>query len=239
MALEDARSFLESIGAYTNSGGAKPTPEALGVRLATLDPNYPGSGLARVIFDGETQVSGKGFTWSSTYTPKRNDRIYMLAAGNSYIIGGAVVGDSVAERTQGYMDLNILATALSVTTGDHIAASLASVPIVQNRYYRLNFTTNIYSSVADHGLSVLFRQQAVGGTGTTGTTLGGGTIWTHPSRVNVGISGTVITDFRATATGNFKFICVVARAIGTGTIIVSAGTDPTNTRSFTIEDMGM
>lgn len=242
MALQDARTFLESIGAYTQNG-AKPSVEALGVRLATLDPAYPGTGLAKVKFDGEDKVTAKGYMWSSTYTPVKGDRIYMLAAGSSYIIGGAVTSSITAPpeapvSNKGYMDLNILSSALNITTTEVLAASLASVPVVQNRYYRLTYATNLYSTAPDHAMAVNFKQQAVGGTGIGGTFLGGGTVWTHPTRQNVGIHAVVVSDFRATATGNIRLVCTLNRAIGSATIVLG-GSDVTNTRSFAMEDLGI
>jgi hypothetical protein len=49
------------------------------IQFARVDPNYT-SGRPRLIFDGETEVSGKAYPYLSSYTPQANDRV-MLVSG--------------------------------------------------------------------------------------------------------------------------------------------------------------
>lgn len=56
------------------------------VQFARVDPDYT-SGRPRLIFDGETAVSGKAYPYLSSYTPQANDRV-MLVKG---VIIGKIV----------------------------------------------------------------------------------------------------------------------------------------------------
>ncbi|AXM88454.1 hypothetical protein B379_04160 [Anoxybacillus ayderensis G10] len=56
------------------------------IQFARVDPNYT-SGRPRLIFDGETAVSGKAYPYLSSYTPKANDRVMLVK--------GVIVGDIV------------------------------------------------------------------------------------------------------------------------------------------------
>lgn len=56
-------------------------------RYATIDPDYT-SGLPRVIFDNETELTGKGYRYLSNYVPVGGDRVLMLKTADTYIILG-------------------------------------------------------------------------------------------------------------------------------------------------------
>lgn len=58
-------------------------------RLGKIDPAYS-SGSPKVIFDGETVVSGKGYPRLSSYAPVANDRVLLIPVGTSYVIAGKV-----------------------------------------------------------------------------------------------------------------------------------------------------
>lgn len=79
-----ATDLLEAIAGY-----AVPAQEQRPVKLGTIDPNYS-SGLARVRFDGESAVSGKGYAWLASYAPTAGDRVVLLPVGTSYLILGRV-----------------------------------------------------------------------------------------------------------------------------------------------------
>lgn len=53
------------------------------VQFARVDPNYT-SGRPRLIFDGESEVSGKAYPYLSSYTPAANDRVM--------VVKGVVIG---------------------------------------------------------------------------------------------------------------------------------------------------
>jgi hypothetical protein len=53
------------------------------VQFARVDPNYT-SGRPRLIFDGESEVSGKAYPYLSIYTPAANDRVM--------VVKGVVIG---------------------------------------------------------------------------------------------------------------------------------------------------
>jgi hypothetical protein len=56
------------------------------IQFARVDPNYT-SGRPRLIFDGETVVSGKAYPHLESYTPQANDRVM--------VVKGVVVGKIV------------------------------------------------------------------------------------------------------------------------------------------------
>jgi hypothetical protein len=56
------------------------------IQFARVDPNYT-SGRPRLIFDGETEVSGKAYPYLASYTPAADDRV-MLVKG---VIVGKIV----------------------------------------------------------------------------------------------------------------------------------------------------
>lgn len=84
----DSRDFLDAVAGYANSptNGPKSASERP-VRLGTLDPNYT-NGPARVVFDGDTVASEKGYSWVSSYSPVNGERVFLIPVGQSYIIGG-------------------------------------------------------------------------------------------------------------------------------------------------------
>lgn len=87
----DARDFLDSVAGYANQdvGGPKSAADRP-IRLGTIEPFYT-SGLARVLFDGESVISKKGYSWANTYgTPVAGDRVFLIPVGQSYIIGGTI-----------------------------------------------------------------------------------------------------------------------------------------------------
>lgn len=56
------------------------------IQFARVDPNYT-SGRPRLIFDGESGVSGKAYPYLSSYTPQPNDRVM--------VVKGVVIGKIV------------------------------------------------------------------------------------------------------------------------------------------------
>lgn len=56
------------------------------VQFARVDPNYS-NGRPRLIFDGESTVSGKAYPYLASYTPAANDRVM--------VVKGVVVGKIV------------------------------------------------------------------------------------------------------------------------------------------------
>lgn len=105
MYTQKAQSFLNAMFEYSdanNSRGSADRPFLLG----TIDPSYV-AGMVRVMFDGETTMGQKGYSWLSTYNPKAGDRVILVPAGTSYVITGKV---AVPEPYP-------TATALSLSTG--------------------------------------------------------------------------------------------------------------------------
>jgi len=63
------------------------------VRLGTIPATYvPGSGLPPVLFDGETDPSGRGYPYLARYTPAPGDRVLLVRAGTrTWVIVDKVV----------------------------------------------------------------------------------------------------------------------------------------------------
>lgn len=59
-------------------------------RLGRVDPDYS-EGRPSIIFSGETVKSGKKYPYLSSYQPKANDKILLVAVGNSYVIIGKII----------------------------------------------------------------------------------------------------------------------------------------------------
>lgn len=63
------------------------------VKMGTIDPAYNGTvGVtgAKVKFDGESAVSGRGYLPLASYTPVVNHRVLLLRAGNTWVILGKI-----------------------------------------------------------------------------------------------------------------------------------------------------
>ena len=88
--------FLDGLSGFmrNSTGNSADRP----IRIAKIDPaydpflgHYPNAtDPARVIFEGETTVSGKAYPVASGYVPQAGARVYMVPIGNSWLIAGAV-----------------------------------------------------------------------------------------------------------------------------------------------------
>lgn len=76
--------FLNTVSGHTRARDRTRTN-----RMGTIDPAYT-SGLPRVQFDGEDEVSGKTYPHLASYTPSAGDRVVLLPVGHSYVILGEV-----------------------------------------------------------------------------------------------------------------------------------------------------
>jgi hypothetical protein len=59
------------------------------IQFARVDPNYT-SGLPRLIFDGESTISGKAYSYLLSYTPHPNDRVMAV---KGVVVGKIVRGE--------------------------------------------------------------------------------------------------------------------------------------------------
>lgn len=86
----DSRDFLEAITGYANSDTSGPQPSSnRPIKLGTIDPYYT-AGKARVLFDGETIMSERGYSWDTSYTPLAGQRVFLYPVGQTYLIGGSI-----------------------------------------------------------------------------------------------------------------------------------------------------
>jgi hypothetical protein len=60
--------------------------------LATIDPAYT-TGLPKLIFDGDTVPSAKGYSFVNGYNPSAGDRVVLANMGNTHVILGGVVNN--------------------------------------------------------------------------------------------------------------------------------------------------
>lgn len=85
----DPKEFFDSVREYDKSADNE---ESKGhERFATVDPNYSGSGPARVTFDGETAMSTKAYQFLNA-PPRNGTRVFMLPVGTTYLIMGMLNG---------------------------------------------------------------------------------------------------------------------------------------------------
>lgn len=96
-----SRNFLDAVQGYITRGDDEKYADRT-IKLGTIDPNYI-SGAPRVIFDGETQATGKGYPYDTNYDPRPGDRVYLFSVGSSYIIGGSL--SSTYEYDTGWLTI--------------------------------------------------------------------------------------------------------------------------------------
>lgn len=130
MSVSAAQSLLALLG------DAMPDT-ARAARLAIVDPDYVG-GPARVTFDGEDTLSGKGYPWLAPYSPSPGDRVVMLPIGKlSYVIVGGSTVKLEAEKgtipiSRGGTGASTEAgarTNLGVNSKDEDAAALSALGV--------------------------------------------------------------------------------------------------------------
>ena len=74
-------------------------------RLGTVAALFA-HGTAKILFDGEEEVSEKEYAYLSNYVPELNDRVLLAKTGGSYVIIGALsyaVAPDDGEATQNYL----------------------------------------------------------------------------------------------------------------------------------------
>ena len=87
--IGSSREFLDTVAGYSNASNSGPKSSLeRPIRIGTIDPYYT-SGQARILFDGETVISDRGYSWVSTYSPVGGDRVYLVPVGQTYLIGGS------------------------------------------------------------------------------------------------------------------------------------------------------
>lgn len=95
--MTGALSFLEAVSGFTVAGqnGSQDRP----VKFAKVDPAYDPFSTwpsapppARVTFEGETTLSVKAYAIADGLIPIPNRRVWLVPAGNSYIIAGCIGG---------------------------------------------------------------------------------------------------------------------------------------------------
>lgn len=87
--MMEARAFLESVAGYTRDTTADSSANAP-VKIGTIDAAYPGSGLPKVKFDGESTTSVKPYPFLDSYLPVATDRVVLVPVGNTYLIVGRI-----------------------------------------------------------------------------------------------------------------------------------------------------
>ena len=85
----DPAKFFEAVREYDKSADSTDTKGWN--RCGTIDPNYPGTGPARVQFDGELTVSLKAYQYVGT-PPLAGKRAFLVPVGNTYVILGPING---------------------------------------------------------------------------------------------------------------------------------------------------
>lgn len=115
--------FLDSIAGYVRNSPSNGSSSAdRPIRLAKIDSTYApfstgypadGAPAARVIFEGEDQLSGKYYPVANGFVPARNQRVWMVPIGTTYLIAGG----ANQETTQGWYS-NADTNTIGVEFGD-------------------------------------------------------------------------------------------------------------------------
>lgn len=87
-----ALSFLQSVAGFIQEQRSSSADRP--IRLGTIDPTFnpatlPGT-LPRVTFDGESDLSGKGYAFMGGYIPRPGARVVLIPLGHTYMIAGAL-----------------------------------------------------------------------------------------------------------------------------------------------------
>jgi hypothetical protein len=72
--------FLEIMRGYAGD-------EVTNYRLGKIDPDYT-DGAARIVFDGETEPSGKRYNFIDSYRPVPGERVLLCRVADTYLILG-------------------------------------------------------------------------------------------------------------------------------------------------------
>lgn len=86
--------------------------------LATIDPSYI-SGLPRVTFETtkEQGLSGKGYSYLSSYLPVASDKVILAQIGSNWVILGKVDATDLLEPTKRTKRATLDSTAQKIYTG--------------------------------------------------------------------------------------------------------------------------
>jgi hypothetical protein len=60
------------------------------VKLGTIATPYSG-GRPKIVFDGEATATVATYPYSARYTPVAGDRVWLLRAGNTYIVVDKII----------------------------------------------------------------------------------------------------------------------------------------------------
>lgn len=87
--MMDPTDFFEAAREYDKSADNDGSKGHL--RFARIDSAYAGTGPARVLFDGETALTNKAYTFVSV-VPAAGARVLMMPVSSTYVIAGMLNG---------------------------------------------------------------------------------------------------------------------------------------------------
>lgn len=152
----DPRSFLATVTGYARRTAATTSADRP-IRLATVDPDYTGTGAPKVTFDGESTLSSKLYAFVDSYRPAASDRVVLIPVGTTYLIAGKISAGT-SKTPGGVLDLATTTASTSLTaagggTVTDVDTLSVSWDAVTGRYYRVTLRTLARSTVADDILS--------------------------------------------------------------------------------------
>lgn len=95
--------LLEHIAGFTRAQIEKESPKR-NLRLGTVDSLHS-SGNPKITFDGESTLSSKLYPVLATYVPRAGDRVVLVPVGHTYVVVGALTGNTVRPFKAGGSDL--------------------------------------------------------------------------------------------------------------------------------------
>jgi len=212
----DPRSFLATVIGATSAATAGDSANKP-VRLATVDPGYTGTDPPRVTFDGETALSSKHYAYLDSYRPTAGDRVVLAPAGTTYVIAGAISGDtSQPIRSTDILNNSVAATGGLVSTAGSVPRLTTTAADIPGAFW--TFTTLRSNAVCS--VTAVFDVES---SNTTSTTIG--------ELVVDGTAQTAQTLYRGTTRATVsQSWCVLLAAAGshtlklTGKLLVQADT---------------
>lgn len=135
-----ARKFLGTIKTGLTAPSSYTPSQDRPARIGNVDAAYAGTGLAKVLLDGETVMGSKGYSWLGPYEPEAGDRVVLLPVGRGYIIAG-LIQTSPADTDRPYASADKTTAANAVAT----AASPAWDTVVVQGGITYNATTKKFT----------------------------------------------------------------------------------------------
>lgn len=134
-----ARKFLGTIKTGLTAPSSYTPSQDRPARIGNVDAAYAGTGLAKVLLDGETVMGSKGYAWLNPYAPVAGDRVLLAPVGRGYVIVGSI--ETSGDVNTWTPNFTVLAGTFTLGTGGSIVAWYQQVGKVVTCSFLITFGT--------------------------------------------------------------------------------------------------